>query len=219
MIKSKESIVKICGYTIYLHAQDGCLDKICLLSSDEKSEYIYKVNSGAGKKESLVDSEENEIENSLIEKSGQENEMTVNNPQANLLIENKLQRENVLEPDEIIEKAIKELEEYFNGERREFDIPLHMEGTEFQKRVWNEIAKINYGETKTYGEIAKAIGKPKSARAVGNAANKNPLQFVVPCHRVIGQNGKLVGYASGLGVKKKLLDMEINGNILHKNNT
>ncbi len=101
-----------------------------------------------------------------------------------------------------------QLVQYLKGERFEFDFPYKLEGTEFQMKVWNELIKIPYGETKTYGEIAKLIGNEKAQRAVGNANNKNPIGIVVPCHRVIGSNGKLVGYAGGLNMKEALLNME-----------
>lgn len=105
-------------------------------------------------------------------------------------------------------KIIKELDEYFSGKRKYFDLPLSYTGTSFQKKVWESLKKIPYGETKTYKEIALEIEKPKSYRAVGLANNKNPLPIFLPCHRVIGTNGKLVGYAGGLELKKKLLKLE-----------
>lgn len=98
--------------------------------------------------------------------------------------------------------------EYLQGRRSAFTFPFELRGTEFQKRVWQELCKIPYGETRTYGEIAAAIGNPQAARAVGMANNKNPLIIVVPCHRVIGANGKLVGYAGGLDMKRDLLRLE-----------
>ena len=117
--------------------------------------------------------------------------------------------ENYQEKDtELLLEAKKELEEYFEGKRKEFDLPLEQEGTEFQKRVWNALEKIPYGETRTYKEVAKMIGNEKASRAVGMANNKNNTPIIVPCHRVIGSNGKLVGYALGLDMKKYLLDLE-----------
>lgn len=101
-----------------------------------------------------------------------------------------------------------QLFEYFNGERKAFDIPISPEGTLFQQAVWNELCKIPYGKTVTYKDIAKAVGKPKAARAVGNANHNNPIIIVIPCHRVIGSNGSLAGYAYGMEVKQKLLDIE-----------
>ena len=101
-----------------------------------------------------------------------------------------------------------ELREYFFEGRREFSVKLNPKGTDFQKRVWEQLKKIPYGETRNYGEIAASIGCPGGARAVGNANNKNPIAIIVPCHRVIGANGKLVGYAGGLNVKEMLLFME-----------
>lgn len=109
---------------------------------------------------------------------------------------------------ELIKKAIKQLNEYFNGTRISFDLPLSLEGTDFQKLVWNTLKAIPYGETKSYKDIAEAIGNPKACRAVGMANNKNPISIIIPCHRVIGSNGKLVGYRGGVEIKKQLLDLE-----------
>ncbi len=118
-------------------------------------------------------------------------------------------------PKDFVEKAtdlIKEtksqLDEYFNGKRYNFNIPLNLEGTDFQKSVWKALEEIPYGETKSYSEIAEYIGNPKACRAVGLANNKNPISIIIPCHRVIGKNGKLVGYGGGLDIKEKLLKLE-----------
>ena len=108
----------------------------------------------------------------------------------------------------LLKEAIKQLNEYFEGKRNIFDLPLAPEGTEFQKKVWKALTEIPFGETKSYGEIAKVIGNEKASRAVGMANNKNPIMIVIPCHRVIGANGKLVGYAAGLEVKEMLLNLE-----------
>lgn len=102
----------------------------------------------------------------------------------------------------------KQLSEYFSGKRKTFDFSYEFSGTEFQKSVWRELEKIPFGETKTYGEIAAAIGKPKAARAVGGACNKNHILIAVPCHRVIGAGGKPVGFAWGIGMKQWLLGHE-----------
>ena len=102
----------------------------------------------------------------------------------------------------------KEVIEYLNGERTSFDIPYELEGTDFQKKVWKELTRIPYGQTRTYKDIATAIGNKNASRAVGMANNKNPIMIMLPCHRVIGTNGKLVGYAGGLDMKKDLLDLE-----------
>ena len=110
----------------------------------------------------------------------------------------------------LIKKTIKELEEYFEGKRKFFDIPISIKGTEFQEKVWKALLKIPYGETKSYEDVAKMIGCPKGARAVGMANHNNKIIIVIPCHRVIGKNGKLVGYAGGLPVKEKLLQIESN---------
>lgn len=108
----------------------------------------------------------------------------------------------------IIEQAKMQLEEYFEGKRKEFDLKLALSGTDFQLRVWNELTNIPYGQTVSYGEIAKRIGNPKASRAVGGANNKNPISIVVPCHRVIGANKKMVGYGGGLWRKEGLLKLE-----------
>lgn len=107
-----------------------------------------------------------------------------------------------------INECKKQLFEYFNGERKVFDLKLNPKGTEFQKKIWNELIKIPYGETKSYSEIAKNIGNPKACRAVGNANNKNPICICIPCHRVIGKNGSLTGYADGIDKKEYLLNIE-----------
>lgn len=105
-------------------------------------------------------------------------------------------------------KVYNELLEYFDGKRKTFDFPYNLKGTEFQKKVWQALCDIPYGETRTYKDIAIAVGNPKASRAVGMANNKNPITIAVPCHRVIGANGKLVGYAGGLPMKEFLLNME-----------
>lgn len=111
-------------------------------------------------------------------------------------------------PEGILKQAVQELEEYFAGIRKSFEVPLNPNGTEFQKSVWKELSRIPYGETICYEELAKRIKKPRAVRAVGAANGKNPLWLIVPCHRVIGKNGSLTGYAGGLSVKKKLLLLE-----------
>ncbi len=118
------------------------------------------------------------------------------------------EKANVIRENEIIIQTINELREYFNGTRKEFKIPLDIKGTEFQKRVWKELLEVPYGTTATYGEIATRIGNPNASRAVGNANNKNPVPIIIPCHRIIGAGNKLVGYAGGLTMKKKLLELE-----------
>ena len=109
---------------------------------------------------------------------------------------------------EVLDKALKQMNEYFSGERKKFDLPLYFEGTEFQKSVWNELRKIPYGTTVSYKDIAEGINNEKAVRAVGNANNKNKIMIIVPCHRVIGKNGKLVGFAGGLDKKEFLLEHE-----------
>lgn len=108
----------------------------------------------------------------------------------------------------LIRKTYGQLCEYFDGKRKVFDIPLNIKGTDFQKKVWHALTTIPYGKTWSYKELAVAIGNEKACRAVGMANNKNPIAIIVPCHRVVGANGKLVGYNGGLPIKKLLLDFE-----------
>lgn len=108
----------------------------------------------------------------------------------------------------VLEQAAEELAEYFSGTRREFSVPLAPHGTAFQRSVWAELCAIPYGETAAYADIAAKIGKPSACRAVGSANNRNPLPIFIPCHRVIGKNGSLTGYAGGLTVKDTLLRLE-----------
>lgn len=109
---------------------------------------------------------------------------------------------------EILEEAVRQLEEYFAGRLQQFDLPFSPQGTEFQKRVWKALLTIPYGETRSYGDIAKQIGSEKAVRAVGGANHVNPISIVIPCHRVIGKNGSLTGYGGGLEIKEKLLSLE-----------
>lgn len=125
--------------------------------------------------------------------------------------ENTVQLDEINNENEkiIIKKCKSELEEYFNGKRKKFDLDIKfVNGTEFQKNVWNELCKVNYGETLSYKEVAERIGKPNAYRAVGGANNKNPIAIIVPCHRVIGKNGAMVGYADGIDKKEFLLKLE-----------
>jgi len=108
----------------------------------------------------------------------------------------------------LIQKAAAQIKEYFEGKRKQFNLPLVMHGTEFQMAVWQALQKIPYGETRSYKEIAVSIGRPKAVRAVGMANNRNPISIIVPCHRVIGHDGKLVGYGGGLPLKQYLLELE-----------
>lgn len=108
----------------------------------------------------------------------------------------------------LLDKAVRQLEAYLAGSLRVFDLPLTLEGTSFQKSVWQALCTIPYGETRSYGDIAAQIGNPKASRAVGGANNKNSIAVVIPCHRVIGATGNLVGYAGGLNIKQYLLDLE-----------
>jgi methylated-DNA-[protein]-cysteine S-methyltransferase len=110
--------------------------------------------------------------------------------------------------NQVLQKAADELRSFFAGKKVDFSGPFQMTGTPFQKMVWKELCNIPYGEVKTYGQVAKAIGNPLASRAVGSANNKNPIAILVPCHRVVGSTGKLVGYAGGLSTKEWLLALE-----------
>ncbi|WP_415406034.1 methylated-DNA--[protein]-cysteine S-methyltransferase [Sulfurovum sp. CS9] len=112
--------------------------------------------------------------------------------------------------DEILQKTRAQLDEYFNMQRRAFDIPIQMVGTDFQKSVWEALLKVPYGTTSTYLQLAKDIGNEKAVRAVANANGANAIGIIIPCHRIIGTNGELTGYAGGLPLKKQLLQLEQN---------
>lgn len=112
------------------------------------------------------------------------------------------------EKTDLTDRAYAQLTEYLKGKRKKFDFGYTLSGTEFQMKVWRALCDIPYGETRTYKQIATAVGNPKATRAVGAANNKNPIAIVVPCHRVVGSGGKLLGYAGGTEMKKFLLDLE-----------
>ena len=112
------------------------------------------------------------------------------------------------EPSKATDLVFTQISEYINGDRERFDLHYTLEGTEFQKKVWEALCSIPFAETRTYKQIAELISNPKAYRAVGSANNKNPLLIVVPCHRVIGAKGDLVGYRSGMEMKKKLIELE-----------
>ena len=115
--------------------------------------------------------------------------------------------ERLPEPD-VIRRTFAQLEEYLAGRRKSFDVPLHAEGTPFMRRVWDALRNIPYGETRSYKDIAVAIGQPGAMRAVGMANNRNPIALIIPCHRVIGADGSLVGFGGGLDMKRRLLELE-----------
>lgn len=119
--------------------------------------------------------------------------------------------ESMEEPLVLLRRAVTEIREYLDGKRTDFDVPVKASGTPFQKRVWDALCRIPYGETRTYGEIARAVGSPRGARAVGMACGQNPVMILIPCHRVIGSTGKLVGFGGGLPMKESLLNLEKNG--------
>ena len=114
----------------------------------------------------------------------------------------------IIKETPLLKKAVVELDEYFNGKRKYFDLPLSLMGTDFQIKVWYELMNIPYGKTMSYGELAEKIGNKKACRAVGMANNKNPIPIIIPCHRVIGKNGSLTGYVGGLNKKRFLLKLE-----------
>jgi len=109
----------------------------------------------------------------------------------------------------LLEEAEKQIKEYLDGTSKRFDLPLAAKGTEFQKTVWEALHRIPYGETRSYKQIAAMIGRPDAARAVGMANGKNPILLLTPCHRVVGSDGKLTGYAAGLDIKEQLLELEL----------
>lgn len=111
-------------------------------------------------------------------------------------------------------RVARQLTEYFDGSRTTFDVPLAPEGTPFQQRVWTELARIPYGTTISYGELARRVGNPNASRAVGAANGKNPIPVIVPCHRVIGSSGRLTGFGGGLDAKRTLLELEARGAVL-----
>ena len=109
---------------------------------------------------------------------------------------------------ELIRRTYKQFVEYLDGKRKVFDLPLSLKGTDFQKQVWQALLAIPYGETRSYGQIAAMIGRPRAARAVGMGNHKNPISILIPCHRVIGADGSLTGYGGGLDIKESLLRLE-----------
>ncbi|MDR0323064.1 MAG: methylated-DNA--[protein]-cysteine S-methyltransferase [Treponema sp.] len=113
----------------------------------------------------------------------------------------------------LLKEAVKQLNDYFSYKRKTFDLPLSLHGTDFQIKVWKALQNIPYGETTSYGKLAAMTGNPKASRAVGLANNRNPIPIIVPCHRVIGSDGSLTGYAGGLELKQKLLDLEKGKNV------
>jgi methylated-DNA-[protein]-cysteine S-methyltransferase len=119
-----------------------------------------------------------------------------------------LNAELVEQDDEILRGTMRQLNEYLEGRRMEFDIPLLMVGTDFQKSVWKALLKVPYGATSTYSQMARDIGKERAVRAVGNAIGANRIAIIIPCHRIIGSDGGLVGYGGGLSLKKRLLRLE-----------
>ncbi len=129
-------------------------------------------------------------------------------------IRNGLKAEYVENGDEVIDKTIEQLDEYLLGDRKKFDIPLLMVGTQFQKNVWNALMKVPHGCTSTYLQLAEKVNNKKAVRAVAGANGANAIGLIIPCHRIIGSNGKLVGYAGGLPVKKRLLKLEQSDSVL-----
>jgi len=135
-------------------------------------------------------------------------EVTVNDAAAVLSVSFVDEPVSEMDTDDACSRALGQLEEYFRGERRRFELALEPDGTEFEHKVWNQVRRIPFGATDSYGEIARRLGDPGAARAVGLANARNPIAIIVPCHRVIGSDGDLTGYAGGLDRKKWLLEME-----------
>lgn len=123
-------------------------------------------------------------------------------------IHKKIEEKMVQKETPLLKEIEKQLLEYLEGRRKTFTVPLNPKGTKFMKQVWTALQEIPYGEVRTYGQIAQTVGKPKAARAVGMANHRNPIPIIIPCHRVIGSNGKLVGYALGMEMKEFLLKLE-----------
>lgn len=121
---------------------------------------------------------------------------------------------HVYEETPLLGEAARQIEDYLKGERKEFDLPCRAQGTVFQEKIWTILKTIPYGERWTYKEVAQKAGNPRAARAVGMANHHNPLAIIIPCHRVVGSNGRLIGYAGGLAIKEALLKIESD----HKNN-
>jgi methylated-DNA-[protein]-cysteine S-methyltransferase len=136
----------------------------------------------------------------IVEKDGRITNVYITN--------NELPKEMQLCETPLLREAVRQFESYFSGHLKEFTLPIEPSGTAFMKQVWAALCEIPYGMTATYGEIAAKIGKPKASRAVGLANNRNPIPIIIPCHRVIGANGSLTGYAGGLEMKKRLLELE-----------
>lgn len=113
-----------------------------------------------------------------------------------------------IENKDIFAGAVDEIMEYFNGKRKDFTFKIDPRGTDFQKKIWNELRNVPYGKLATYKDIAAAVGNPKASRAVGSANSKNPIPLIIPCHRIVGANGKLTGFAHGLEIKNKLIEFE-----------
>lgn len=132
----------------------------------------------------------------------------ISNERAIVAIEHNGSGESSESPPVVLLQCVQQLQQYFAGKRTTFDVPVEIEGTSFQQQVWETLQKIPFGETRTYKQIAEIINNPKAMRAVGNANNKNRLPLLIPCHRVIGANGSLVGYALGIEHKKYLLELE-----------
>lgn len=139
----------------------------------------------------------------LADSRNRKNRETIDNR-----IKKALKADFIERDDKVLQKTKKQLEEYLKGQRKEFDIPRLMVGTDFQKSVWDSLCKIPYGETATYLQQAKAIGKEKAVRAVANGNGANAMAIIIPCHRIIGSDGTLTGYAGGVDIKKQLLDLE-----------
>lgn len=141
----------------------------------------------------------------IIEEGGNITNIIFNPPKIETL---NIKSSIVEEETPVLNNAIAQINEYFSKKRKYFDLPIKLNGTQFQLSIWQKLNSIPYGNTKAYKQIASEIGNPKASRAVGNANNKNPIPILIPCHRVIGANGTLTGYRGGINVKKALLNLE-----------
>lgn len=201
-------------YISYYEAPFGLLklgaDETAIYELDLLYKYPWKelANKTIFEKEKLSFEQ---IHTLLQAQAKKEKALGINNVKKVLLFEQTPQESNInflLEENEIIHNAKKQLDEYFRKERKTFELPLKADGTLFQQKVWNELCNIPYGEVRSYKQMAEAIKNPKAIRAIGGANHNNPIFIFIPCHRVIGANGSMVGFGGGIEVKKYLLELE-----------
>ncbi|MGL6225357.1 MAG: methylated-DNA--[protein]-cysteine S-methyltransferase [Thermoguttaceae bacterium] len=177
---------------LYIEETEGCLTRVCF---DEPKITRNDCPKPFSVENPVSDTISHSVARTVIKTVSKTVAKTVSSP----MIERRT---------DLLKRAVQELEEYFGGKRRLFDLPLAPSGTPFMQKVWNQLIQVPFGQTATYRDIAEQIGNPKAVRAVGGANHRNPIPIFIPCHRIIGTNGKLIGYAGGLGIKKYLLDLE-----------